>query len=238
MGISKVVYGGKTLIDLTGDTITADKLLSGITAHGKDGEEITGSCTYDSDTGDATATASEILLGKTAYAKGEKLTGTMANNGAVSGEISAKSESYTVPFGYHDGNGTVGISATEQAKIIADNIKKDIEILGVTGTYEGESSGDTSNNVEAYLVDVTNPTVSFKKSVGTIKAYGYAYATTSSGWGGSQTTMYAFDGTKYYKSQAFGSPSSTAITLAVSNGKLTGLPSLNGGILLVVMGLE
>ena len=32
MSINKVVYGGKTLIDLTGDTVTADKLLSGITA--------------------------------------------------------------------------------------------------------------------------------------------------------------------------------------------------------------
>lgn len=42
MGINKVVYGGKTLIDLTGDTVTADKLLEGVTAHGKDGEVVTG----------------------------------------------------------------------------------------------------------------------------------------------------------------------------------------------------
>ena len=34
MGINKVVYGGKPLIDLTGDTVTADKLLEGVTAHG------------------------------------------------------------------------------------------------------------------------------------------------------------------------------------------------------------
>lgn len=32
MGVSKVVYGGKTLIDLTGDTVTEDKLLKGATA--------------------------------------------------------------------------------------------------------------------------------------------------------------------------------------------------------------
>lgn len=38
MAVNKVVYGGKTLIDLTGDTVTTDKLLKGITAHGKDGE--------------------------------------------------------------------------------------------------------------------------------------------------------------------------------------------------------
>ena len=44
--ISKVVYGGKTLIDLTSDTVTADKLLSGVTAHDKSGAAITGACTF------------------------------------------------------------------------------------------------------------------------------------------------------------------------------------------------
>lgn len=33
MTINKVIYGGRTLIDLTGDTVTADKILSGFTAH-------------------------------------------------------------------------------------------------------------------------------------------------------------------------------------------------------------
>ena len=35
--INKVIYGGRVLIDLTGDTITADKLLAGYKAHGADG---------------------------------------------------------------------------------------------------------------------------------------------------------------------------------------------------------
>lgn len=35
MAINKVIYGGETLIDLTGDTVTADKILSGFTAHDK-----------------------------------------------------------------------------------------------------------------------------------------------------------------------------------------------------------
>ena len=61
MSINKVVYGGETLIDLTGDTVTADKLLSGITAHGKDGELVTGACTFDVDSNDATAAVAEIL---------------------------------------------------------------------------------------------------------------------------------------------------------------------------------
>ena len=103
--ISKVVYGGKTLIDLTADTITADKLLSTYTAHDKSGAPITGTCTFDADTSDATAAVAEILFGKTAYVNGVKLTGTMKNNGAVTGTISTKAESYTIPIGYHDGSG-------------------------------------------------------------------------------------------------------------------------------------
>ena len=135
--ISKVVYGGKTLIDLTADTVTADKLLSTYTAHDKSGAPITGSCTFDADTSDATAAVAEILAGKTAYVNGNKLTGTMKNNGAVTGTISKKAEAYSIPIGYHDGSGKVSISSTEQAKIIATNIRAGVSILGVTGTMSG-----------------------------------------------------------------------------------------------------
>ena len=135
--VSKVVYGGKTLIDLTADTVTADKVLSGYTTHGKDGAAITGTCTYNADTSDATAAVAEILTGKTAYVNGVKLTGTMKNNGAVTGTISTKADVYTIPIGYHDGAGKVSISTTEQAKIIAGNIRSGITILGVTGTMSG-----------------------------------------------------------------------------------------------------
>ena len=134
MAISKVVYGGEVLIDLTADTIKADKLLKGYTAHRADGEPINGSCEFDANTQDATATAAEILSGKTAYNKANKLTGTMPNNGGVTGVIKTKDEQYPVPQGYHDGSGKVGIDSTEKAKLIATNIRKGISILGVTGT--------------------------------------------------------------------------------------------------------
>lgn len=135
--ISKVVYGGKTLIDLTADTVTADKILKGATAHDKSGAPIVGACTYNADTSDATAAGAEILAGKTAYVNGVKITGEMKNNGAVSGVISKKADSYTVPIGYHDGAGKVAISSTEQAKIIATNIRAGVSILGVEGTMSG-----------------------------------------------------------------------------------------------------
>jgi len=137
MAISKVVYGGNVLIDLTGDSVVADKLLKGYTAHGADGEAINGSCEFDANTQDATATAAEILAGKTAYNKANKITGTMKNNGAVSGTISTKAGQYTVPQGYHDGSGKVQIDSTEQAKLIPDNIRQGVTILGVVGEMSG-----------------------------------------------------------------------------------------------------
>lgn len=136
--INKLVVGNETKFDLTADTVTADKLLKDITAHDKSGAPITGTCTYDADTQDATAAVAEILEGKTAYARGTKLTGTMPNKGAVSGTIATK-EAYTIPMGFHDGSGTVSIDATESAKIVAGNIKSGVTILGVEGTFAGES---------------------------------------------------------------------------------------------------
>ena len=135
--INKVVYGGRVLIDLTADTVTADKLLKDITAHDKSGATVTGTCTFDVDSSDATAAVAEILTGKTAYARGTKLTGTMPNNGAIDEKISTKDQEVTVPQGYHDGSGKVGIDATEQAKLIATNIREGVTILGVEGTMSG-----------------------------------------------------------------------------------------------------
>ena len=135
---NKIIYGGRTLIDLTGDTIEASDVINSKSFHYKDGSIKTGTCTYDADTQDATAVASEILTGKTAYVAGSKVTGTMVQNGSVVGTISTVSGTYTVPVGFHDGGGSVSIAATEQAKIIAENIREGVEILGVTGTMSPE----------------------------------------------------------------------------------------------------
>lgn len=144
MAINKVIYGGNTLIDLTTDTLTStSQLLSGVIAHDRTGTVITGSCDYDSDTSDATASASEILYGQTAYVSGNKITGNMPNRGAISATISSLTP-YTVQNGYHDGSGTVSVDSTN---ITAGNIKSGVTILGVQGTYTGEAISTQSKTV-------------------------------------------------------------------------------------------
>lgn len=137
MAISKVIYGGRTLIDLTADTLTPDKALAGYTFHGADGEEKTGTCPYDVDSSGATAAVAEVLAGKTFGAKGKINTGTMKNNGAVAVKITTKAQKANIAQGYHDGSGTAEIDANEQAKLIPENIREGITVLGVTGTMSG-----------------------------------------------------------------------------------------------------
>lgn len=181
--ISKVVYGNTTLIDLTGDTITASDLAYGKTAHGADGELITGTSTKDSDTQDATAYESEILSGKTAYARGSKLTGTMPNRGAVTGTISTVAGTYTIQSGYHDGSGSVAIDSTEQAKIIAGNIKAGVTILGVVGDYSGGTVTADSITVTPYTTSKTYlpPTGYDYISQATVNAIKYVESANSAG---------------------------------------------------------
>lgn len=133
----KIIYGGRTLIDLTGDNITPEKVLLDVQFHGADGQIYTGTCTFDVDSSDATLMESEALAGKTFAKNGRVLTGSAPNNGAVTGVIKLKDGVYNVPIGYHDGSGTVVIDPTEMAKLIASNIRSGVTILGVTGTMTG-----------------------------------------------------------------------------------------------------
>lgn len=85
------------------------------------------------DTAGANVAAADLLTGKTAFGSGGEVSGSMANNGSTSGTISTKAGTVTIPAGYTSG-GTVSISSTEQAKVIASNIKSGVTLLGVAGS--------------------------------------------------------------------------------------------------------
>ena len=85
------------------------------------------------DTASADAASGDLLTGKTAFGASGSISGGMSNNGATGGTISTKAGTVTIPAGYTTG-GSVKISDTEQAKIIASNIKSGVTILGQTGS--------------------------------------------------------------------------------------------------------
>lgn len=178
-----VLSSGEVLIDLSADTADAAHVLSGYTFHDKSGAPVTGANTFDSDTSDDTAAVAEILADKTAHARGAKLVGTMPNNGAVSGSISAKGEQYTVPQGYHDGSGKVGISAAEQDKIVPGNIKAGVEMLGVIGTYGGEAiKAQAKNATPSFSQQTIQPDSGYDYlSAVTIAPIAVAYADNAAG---------------------------------------------------------
>lgn len=191
--ISKVVFGDQELINLTDDSVVASALLSGYTAHGADGEEIIGECTFNADTSDATANANAILSGYTAYgASGSKLTGNMTNVGKQTSAISSKTQSVSITAGYHDGSGAVTIDSAEQLKIIGDNIREGVTILGVLGTMSG------SEDVKASSIELTPYTTSANYLPTDFGDYNYfsavtvdaiAYATTTNIGGGWTATI-------------------------------------------------
>mgnify|MGYP006876222279 FL=1 len=144
------------------------------------------------------ATAADVISGKTFTSKaGLKLTGTNTNDADTS-------------------------DATATADDIAKGKTAYVQGQKITGTVE---PAESNNNVEAYAITNTNPSVSFKRTDGAIKIWGYGTMTSSGGWGQQTTSLIAFEGDKYHKSAIYGGPSSTNLSLSISNGKLSGLPS-------------
>jgi len=86
---------------------TAGKLLSSVTVEPIPGNFI--------DTTDADAAAGNILIDKTAYVNGVKVVGTMPSNGAVTKTLTVTETSYTVPAGYHNGEGVISITPESKA---------------------------------------------------------------------------------------------------------------------------
>lgn len=172
-------------MDLTKDDVTPDKLAKGIKAHDKSGAPIVGTNNYDADTSDATATAAEILNGKTAYKAGEKVTGTMPNNGAKTLSITKKGTPVTIPMGFHDGSGKAQLDETEAAKLIPENLRAGITAFGVTGTMSGtEGASPQAKTVtptfEVQEITPDSPTYNYLSSV-TVDAIPMTYTENEAG---------------------------------------------------------
>lgn len=106
-----------------------------------------------------TATAGEIVAGKTAVLNGALETGTMSDRGSGSQTISSINDSVELEAGYYDGTGVIEIDQTEKAKIIAGNIRKDVTILGVTGTVEaGSGPSPDPGSVDNPVISLGPPT--------------------------------------------------------------------------------
>lgn len=151
---SKVVLAtGEVLIDLTQDDVKEEYVQSGIHFHDKTGAPKVGTNKKTVDASEVTAEAAEVLVGKT-FAKGDSVeTGTMPNRGSVSGEISSKAGQYNIPQGYHDGGGKVGISEVEKEKLVPENIKEGVTILGVAGSFGSDDFSSQSKEVTPSFVE-------------------------------------------------------------------------------------
>ena len=132
--ISKVIFGNDTVIDLTSDTVAADKLLLGYTAHDASGAVITGTAEPGDDTSDADALASDIQSGKTAYVNGIKLTGTNTNNCDTTGD-SVTSNMMILGVTAHDGNGNAVIGSIQVGASSMREITTKDQVVAISPAY-------------------------------------------------------------------------------------------------------
>lgn len=114
-------------------------------------------------------TNSDLLTGNTMYDIAHQIVaGTMANNGDV--VITPTTQEQTKDKGYYNSLKVSGVTSDIDSNITPENIKKDISILGVTGTLEG---GIDTSDADATADDIVSPKTAYvngEKITGTINA--------------------------------------------------------------------
>jgi hypothetical protein len=133
------------------------------------------------DTSDATATAADILSGKTAYTSTGKITGTIAFQNAKT-ITPGTSKITAISKGYY-ASGSVIVSGS--SNLAAANIKSGVNIFGVVGTYAG--TADTT--IEDKLVEGAISGVYANNRVSYIASYAFYNAPIEKGIFTNVTTM-------------------------------------------------
>lgn len=85
------------------------------------------------DTSGADISAGDVLTGKTGFGSSGSVSGSMANNGSTSGEISTKAGTVSIPAGYTSG-GTVSLKASAVSDLTSANLLTGKTVLGVQGS--------------------------------------------------------------------------------------------------------
>ena len=164
MGNSKIVYYGETLIDLTGDTVEAAKLLKGITAHDKKGEKITG--TFE-------AADPYAIIGVT-YPAGSTCTCTNGSKTLTAKDTTGKALfvipsagtwTVTAVSGSKSTSKTVSITAEGQAETVALMFKLVL--------FDGSNGGDVTSLTGGWDNDGHNGSVTFSVDSDAIR-YNYS----------------------------------------------------------------
>lgn len=135
--------------------ITPENLKTGVSVT-VNGKQVDGTFTAD-----ATATAGSMLSGKTAYVKGEKVTGTIQSKGAAT-HTPGTADKYITAGVYLSGIQTIKGSPL----LLPENIKSGKTIFDVEGTFTADAtavSGDMLSGKTAY--------VNGEKVTGTIPVY-------------------------------------------------------------------
>lgn len=130
MGNSKIVFNTRILIDLTADTVAAAKLLEGTTAHGKDGERVTGTILDRNVVGKHGAVGASSAYPSVAVTPVERDTQAYQNTDGVS-RVFLKP-----PAGYYNGETYVGENYGTVANVIGlneANLCAGSNVLGITG---------------------------------------------------------------------------------------------------------